>query len=336
MAHRAWRILVESRKDERHRDQLDLIATTLQENGYHVARWRGPLSGRVACSRRLLDCDLAILCNGTTDPYRPVLKHLKRAGIDTLFVELGWYPQSGTLQIDPDGINASASWVNEPLMQATKTPLSVRPSGDLLVLLQHEQDTQITCQSPHFSKMSTFLVHLAKHSALPLRVRSHPKFPIEDDVRQAATEFGIGWDCNPSLKDSLESCQAVACINSSGAVEALAERLPVLCFGHAIYRHPGAVYCLNRDGAEVAAVTQELAAGRCTLVTEKVDAIFRRILDQQWRRETIPLHLPKLVDDFLSRLEKPRTKGRVGWMDHVRATPTVLSTYLYPKFRRAG
>jgi hypothetical protein len=206
----------------------------------------------------------------------------------------------------------------------------------LLVLLQDEQDTQITCQSPHFKKMSSFLTHLAKHSALPLRVRSHPKFPPGDDLRRIATEFGIGWDCNRSLKESLGCCQAVACINSSGAVQALAERLPVLCFGHAIYRHPGAVYCLNRGGAEIAAVTQELAAGRCTLVTERVDAVVRRILNQQWRREAIPLRFPKLVDDILSRREKPRTKGRVGWLDQARATPTVLSTYLYPKFKRAG
>ena len=32
-------------------------------------------------------------------------------GAALLFVELGWFPQLGTFQLDPHGINAAASWV---------------------------------------------------------------------------------------------------------------------------------------------------------------------------------------------------------------------------------
>ena len=234
MAKSPWRVLVEARKDANSRDWLDRIAATLSGEGHHVVRWRGPLSGHVGCSRILWDCDLAVLFNGTTPRYRPVLAHLKRLGASVLFVELGWYPQTGTLQIDPRGINANASWVDEPLPQYRQRPLCVRSEGDLLVLLQCEDDTQITQHSPYFSGMEDFLRHLAVHSALPLRVRAHPRWAPGTAIEQVVAEYGMAWDESPTMTESLRRCRAMACVNSSGAVQALAARLPVLCFGQAI------------------------------------------------------------------------------------------------------
>ena len=334
MSNKTWRVLVESRSDVLHRDKLDLIADTVAALGHHVACWRGPLSGRVRDSRILLDCDLAILCNGTTPHYGPVLNHLKRNGVDTLFVELGWYPQSTTMQIDPFGINADASWVGEPLSQQGITPIRVRSTGELLVLLQHEQDTQITCHSSHFSEMSEFLAHLGRYSALPLRVRPHPKFPPGSRVRRVVEHYGMTWDRAPCMNQSLQRCRAVACINSSGGVEALAQHVPVLCFGKAIYRHPGVVYCLGHDGRQLADVTNEILAGRCTLFAERVECMVQRIRDHQWTIDTIPDRLPKLIDAILSQRVGPRTRGEVGWRDRVSAAPTFLTTYVYPKLRR--
>ena len=160
-----WRILVEARKDIALVDSLNAIAEAIDAAGHHVVRWRGPQSGRVSYSRFFWDCDIAFLCNATTPRYSPILSHVARRGIGLFFVELGWFPQTGTLQIDSRGINADASWCHEPLLQPGRTLLPVRPDGDLLVLLQHEQDTQITRQSPYFPDMSTFLEYLAANSA---------------------------------------------------------------------------------------------------------------------------------------------------------------------------
>lgn len=247
MPKSTWRVLVEARKDENSRRWLDLIADTIADQGHHVVRWRGPDSGRVSCSRVPWACDLAIVFNGTRPCYAPVMAHFARIGASVLFVELGWYPQTAVLQIDPDGINADVSWVNEPLPPCGHTPLDVRPKGDLLVLLQCEQDSQITQHSPHFSGMEDFLQHLGMYSALPLRVRAHPRLRPGAAVERIVARYAMSWDNHVQLTQSLESCRAVACVNSSGAVEALAAQIPVLCFGLAVYRQTGAVYCLNRN-----------------------------------------------------------------------------------------
>ncbi|MFO0906597.1 MAG: hypothetical protein U0939_26575 [Pirellulales bacterium] len=333
MARSDWRILVEARKHPAAQLLLDLIAESIADAGHHVVRWRGPSSGRVSCGRVLWDCDVAFLFNGTTLRYQPVLEHLRRNGASVVFLELGWHPQSSTMQLDLDGINADASWVAKPLPRAGVTPLSVRPDGDLLVLLQDECDTQITRHSAHFQRMDDFIAFLADHSALPLRVRAHPKFPPGKPVEELVRRRGLAWDDCQSLGESLRDCRAVACVNSSGAVEALQSRLPVICFGRAVYRHSGAVYCLERSGAELAAATQELLDGRSSLFAERVDDVVERIIGQQWTPAEIPGRIPALLDVLLAQRAAPATSGRLSWRDFFQAAPTLWTTYLEPKMR---
>jgi hypothetical protein len=281
-----------------------------------------------------LDCDLAILCNGTTTGYRSVIDHLNRRGTDLLFLELGWFPQNSTVQIDASGINADASWVSETQVDPGPTPISLRPTSELLVLLQHEKDTQITCHSPHFREMSGFVEHLARHSEMPLRIREHPRFPAGPAVSRVAAKYGIPFERFSSLRESLQQCRTVACINSSAAVEALTQRIPVLCFGRAIYRDPSAVYCMGPQGSDVTAVTGELARGICTLSTEGVDAMVKRITEHQWSENTIRDRLPNFVENILNERSAPISQTNVLWSDHMRALPTLWTTYLYPKLTR--
>jgi hypothetical protein len=326
----SWRILVEARKDPTPRDRLDQIADVIRSAGYHVVRWRGPLSGRVACSRLVWDCDVAFLWNATPPRYVPVLRHLRRRGTTPFFVELGWYPQQSTLQVDHQGINADASWCREPLAAASQTPLPVRKHGDLLVLLQHEGDTQITRQSPYFRSMAGFVGYLQRYARMPLRVRPHPAVPPSLEVRTLVGRYGLAWDNSTSLDQSLGCCRAVACINSSAAVAALAAGLPVLCFGQAIYRHPGCVYCLNADGAALAEVTGELAAGQCQLARERVTGMLHRIVRRQWNLDDLSVHVPRLLERVL-QWRRPRTGGALSWLDRVRSSSSLWSTYVHPK-----
>jgi hypothetical protein len=184
--------------------------------------------------------------------------------------------------------------------------------GDLLVLMQLDDDTQITQLSPWFANMRQFVQHVCRHSALPVRVRAHPLMPPAPELRELVQELGGTWDSSASLGKALVGCRAVACINSSCGIEALAHRMPVLCYGLANYRHPGAVYCLTNSGEETRRTTEQLAAGRCDLFVERCEELLQRILGHQWRLDEIPLRLPHMIQSLLPG-EGENGPHRAGW-----------------------
>jgi hypothetical protein len=310
-------ILVEARRDPANGPALDRIATVCHAAGHDTFRWRGPLSGRVPYWRRLFVCDLAILWNGAHPRYERTVAKLKARGTQILHVELGWNPQRGTIQIDPQGTNARASWAAERLASLSRTPVATRTHGDLLVVLQLDRDTQITQLSPYFRDMRSFVEFISRHSELPVRVRAHPRATLgraahgcsdakESGVSANAQSLawalglsGVTWDDSPSLAAALTAAKAVATINSSCGVEALAAGLPVLCYGESIYRHPGAVYCLTDDPQATRAATAELAAGKCRCYCEPIAELLSRIAEHQWPVEAIPERLPRLLNRML-------------------------------------
>ena len=320
-------ILVEARKDPNVRPALDLIAETCRSLGHEVFRWRGPLSGRVPYWRHPFDCDLAILFNGTHEKYSRALRLLKSRGAKLLFVELGWFPQKGTVQIDPAGINARASWASEPLEVSGSTPLAIRPGGDLLVLMQLDSDTQITELSPWFVNMRHFVTHVCRYSALPVRVRAHPLAPPSAALVEEVRKLGGKWDDSANLAAALGRCKAVATINSSSGIEALSQKLPVLCYGQANYRHEEAVYCLTDRADETRRATEELAAGKCELAKERCEAALARVLAHQWPLAEIPRLLPEQIDKLLtSQSARPSRKGVLGGITRfVRGLPELLA-----------
>jgi hypothetical protein len=311
-------ILVEARRDPASGPALDRIAAVCRNLGHDTFRWRGPLSGRVPYWRRLFDCDLAILWNGAHPRYQPAVAALQARGTQIVYVELGWHPQKGTIQIDTAGINARASWAAEPLRTTSRTPLAVRQHGDLLVVLQLDRDTQITQLSPHFGNMRSFVEFVSRHSALPVRLRAHPRQPAGTfDSRPLARGPQCGaaiWDDSPSLVAALAGAKAVATINSSCGVEALAAGLPVLCYGEAIYRHAGAVYCLTDDPQETLEATSQLAAGRCSLFREPMAELIARIAARQWQLDEIPKRLPKLLSRMLAGLDRTAVRPSNHWL----------------------
>lgn len=306
-------ILVEARRDPNSQPILDALASTCADLGHQVARWRGPLSGRVPYSRRLPRCELAILFNGAHPAYEQPVRQLRRRNAKLLFVELGWYPQSETFQVDSLGINAAASWANQPLTALPRTKLTIRTSGDLLVLLQDDSDTQITAHSPWFAGMHEFVSHMCRHSELPLRVRAHPRHPPDDSIMHRIACNGGRMDAGRSLSESLRNCRAVACVNSSGAVEAMADSVAILCYGQAIYRKAGAVYCLDNDGHGTRKVTAALAAGESELYAESIDEVLERIKAQQWRLDQIPARLPAVLGTLLNEPAPQTIATRWRW-----------------------
>lgn len=289
------RIIVQYKALADSKPVMEGIARACRAMGHKVYRWRKSLSTKLPYRWWLKECDLAFVFNCNNPCCDRALATLRRTGAQLIFVELGWYPQQGTMQLDPDGINAQVSWANDPLITIGRRPLSVRPQGDLLLLLQHETDSQIVIQSPWFDTMADFVRFIAENSQLPVRVRAHPRFE-PGGVRQLAKQLGCGWDTSANIAEAIQSAKAVACVNSSGAVECLTHRLPVLCFGHSIYRHEGAVYCLERDARHVAQVTGDLKRGRCELFADRLEELLLRIWCKQWTLAQLPERLPGFLD----------------------------------------
>lgn len=311
-------ILVEVRKDPACAPMLDAMADTCHDIGHRVVRWRGPLSGRMPYGRALPVCDLAILFNGAHRRYRPALARLQAWGTATLMVELGWHPQAGHYQVDPQGVNASASWARTPLDVEGKTPLPLREAGDLLLLTQLDEDTQITNHSPWFRSMEEFVRFVCSASALPVRVRAHPKTPNMTRLREIVGQCGASWDKSPTLTAAMQTCRAAACVNSSAAVAALESGLPVLCYGNALYRHGRAVYCLDGDAEKTRTATSEILHGRTSLVQERVAAMVERILGRQWTIADVPRRLPGIVTELLAAT--PQVDPKLTSSDRVERT----------------
>jgi hypothetical protein len=199
-----------------------------------------------------------------------------------------------------------------------KTPLPLRGTGDLLLLTQLDDDTQITNHSPHFRTMDEFVRFVCCASALPVRVRAHPKTPNIGKLRETARQCGASWDESRTLTAALQACRAAACVNSSAGVAALESGLPVLCYGNAIYRHSGAAYCLDGNAEKTRAATCEIQQGRTSLVQEKVAAMSDRIISKQWTVADVSSRLPGIVSELLA--ETPRVEPKLTSSDRVERT----------------
>jgi hypothetical protein len=174
--------------------------------------------------------------------------------------------------------------------------------------MQLDNDTQITEHSPSFASMEQLIRFVCSHSELPVRVRPHPKSPNLKRLEQVAAHCKAEWGDSPSLEAALARCRAAACVNSSAAVAALDAGLPVLCYGNAIYRHPGAVYCLDADPVATHAATREIASGSSSLSRENIAALVERIVARQWTTSDVATRLPSLIEDLLAMTPKVAPK----------------------------
>ena len=275
------------------------IARICRAEGHHTRYWLGPLSGWLPNRWWAGKPELAFVWNGVKPRYLPSVRLLNDLGAQVVYVEHGWYPQAPTVQLDTVGVNVGASWASKPLATRGRTSLPVREQGDLLLLLQHDLDAQITEYSPWFANMREFVEHVVTHSTLPVRVRPHPRHPPSHQLREAVAARGHAWDTSLSLGAALAGCRAVACINSGSAIEAFTRRVPVLCFGEAIYRHPGVVYCLDDSIDSFQAATNELAQGQSSLSVEAIEAMLERVKSNQFHIAELGPLLPSLITRWL-------------------------------------
>lgn len=279
------RALIETRRDPRCGPTLDALAGALASLGYETIRWRN--------DTRPLEADLFVLWNGQHPAYRQMRAAIGRR--PALFAELGWLPQDGCFQLDPRGINAEASWAQEPPVYVPASHLG-RRRGDLLVVLQDEDDMQIRLPSlSPYQEMLPWLQKLRVKSAVPLRVRFHPRARVNPNI--------VGWlsrhpavrvDGHESFEAALDGAMAVATINSTCGLEAIQAGVPVLCYGQAVYRVPYVSYTVN-GRLTTSAITGELKRGECSLCPEAMQQFIERIKSHQWVLADLPGRLERLL-----------------------------------------
>lgn len=263
---------------------LDSVADVISHCGFQVVRWHN-LDG---CP----PCDAAVVWNGEHWLY----DELRSRRIPLLRCEMGWLPHAGTFQVDWAGINGFASWASEPLSRSDGTPIPPR-KGDLLLCLQVARDTAITRQQAPASNLFLWVKQILKESRLPVRLRHHPAEPLHEVFRSVMQQAGnAAEDDSDSLAESVDRAAAVAMVSSSAGVEVIAAGVPVLCYGRAVYRHPGAAVCLYGAGGETERATQAIVDGEPMVYIEPMAEVLARILAHQWMLDDIPGRLPAMLE----------------------------------------
>lgn len=260
---------------------LDTLAAAGEKLGHEVSRFYR--NGSVG------NPDIVVLWNSQYDWVKAFRREYP--GVRILFTELGWLPQTPCFQVDNLGVNAFASWAMDPVVVRSFNPLPVRESKELLVILQDDTDTQIRSKflNPSFPSMADWLRFLL--NTLPearLRVRGHPDHPASDEVKVMMSRSGnFFWDDSANLDEAMGKSVAMLTINSSCAIAALGDHMPVITFGRSVYSSAyGACYVIHGTEAEMAedlsVVVNEVLAGRCSLNAVAQEAAFGRVLAKQW------------------------------------------------------
>ena len=255
------------------------VKKACEDLGHTPVWWNGPCCGTVYDPEPPKDIHFAVIWNGLLEPYAKHLTEWRFRGIPCMIAELGWYPHDWAFQVDWKGVNAAASWADEPIVAAHHTPVPIHNHNEVLVLLQYDEDTQITRFSPWFKTMEEFVRFLAETVPQKLVVRRHPHFEFPPEVGKLFGEK-VRPDDAEDLADALDRYDLVACINSSGGVEAIQRGKLVFCFGLAVYRWNGVVVCLDNDRART---TQAfLNSQEAPVWIEPMRAMMSRIARKQW------------------------------------------------------
>ncbi|MDJ0858609.1 MAG: nitrogen fixation protein FixF [Dinoroseobacter sp.] len=207
--------------------------------------------------------DVVIVYNGSLYP-ESVLAHVSQ-GRKRVFVEAGFFP--GTLQIDPEGLNAANSVPRDPgfylntsedfaadgLPQAVNNRKSKSSSGDELALdpgyvfvpFQVPSDMQVTVHSPWVRDMEMFLdVVIGAADRNPddvFVIKEHPSFKLS--VKGLRPDHPRVLFANHNVtSDLIQNARAVITLNSTVGIEGLLFEKPVITLGNACYNIDGLVF----------------------------------------------------------------------------------------------
>lgn len=258
---------------------MQTLVDALHELGHCVVPWR-----RAPRVEGPADWIIWWGCNVSA----ALLKSAKTRRIKPLYLERGWTrDRDQCFQLDRRGVGGLASWSEESLSAGCSDVMLPVPDGEyLLVVLRFERPFQTTDNaellSPYFRDNIEWVRFLRLNSVLPLLLRAHPDTsPVQLNAISAAIAQPISCP-RTTFEEDCSKARAVAVIDSTAGVHAMEMKIPVLCYGRQVYRHPGVVHCLTAERAETRAVTRNIAAGESHLDTGRIQAMLTKIRTKQF------------------------------------------------------
>lgn len=206
------------------------------------------------------DPEVTIVYNGSLFPESV----LARAswGRPRVFVEAGFFP--GTLQIDPQGLNAANSVPRDPAFyleteedfaapglpeavnnrpsKSRHDPVELEP-GYVFVPFQVPSDMQVTVHSPWVRDMGAFLDVICdaaeRNPETTFVIKEHPSF--KQSVMGRRDHPRVIFANGNVTSELIRDARAVITLNSTVGIEALLLEKPVITLGEACYNVDGLV-----------------------------------------------------------------------------------------------
>lgn len=191
--------------------------------------------------------DLVFVWNAEYESARFVKDYCAISGIPCYVVEVGWFPQKDFFFIDPIGINAKSSIMDDDLSWVTESHVKrmkkfaerylngrIYSGKDKYILcpLQLDDDTNIKCHSP-FRKMQDFICHVEDTFSGNIIFKRHPL-----DKKTYVSSYDIVTD--GSFLDIAQDASLVYGINSTCLLESAMMGVPTKAIGRG--------YLTGRDG----------------------------------------------------------------------------------------
>lgn len=246
--------------------------------------------------------DFAFLWNGRYSWCDALLRYYPKTQF--LFCEQGWLDRDTDIQLDHKGTHGNCSWAETSLesIEETTNKYPVR-TGDLLLVLPGETYMLGDVEhwlSPWFPNAYEFTKFVIENSCLLVRVRPRPGENISQRLFDLVEQSNNAhWCTSDTFEEAMETCCAVATINSTCGAQAIEKGIPVLCYGKTIYRRKEIAFCCNDYGPITQAYTRELKAGNCFHLSRSTQRQFiKYVREKQWKKEDFPNRLVSYLEEI--------------------------------------
>ncbi|SVD14314.1 uncharacterized protein METZ01_LOCUS367168, partial [marine metagenome] len=202
----------------------------------------------------LVQPQIVLIWNGQTLPWSVAKQECQAAGIPTLFLERGFFPDS--MFIDPEGVNAASKFrrtyglPDAPNSTSQESPkhdpqaTDTKTDGDALNILIPEQldlDTNTILHCPNLQTNDQLLAELAgleKSGKIPYFnyvYRPHPKQNAKFLVKQQRVPRHFRLDDNSTAEALMTEADAMITRNSAMGLEFARLGKPTISLGNSIY-----------------------------------------------------------------------------------------------------
>ncbi|MBT9386674.1 nitrogen fixation protein FixF [Pseudooceanicola sp. CBS1P-1] len=257
---------------------------------------------------------IAVIYNGSNYPESVMNDVTARLGMDRVFIENGFFPD--TMQLDPKGLNAANSVPRDPAFYletpedfaAPGLPELVNnrpakraqdavdlPEDFIFVAFQVPSDMQVRVHSPWIRDMEAFHDAIrdaaARNPGLTFVIKEHPSFK-RSVIGTRPPQPGVIFANGNVTSEMIGRARAVITLNSTVGIEGLLLGKPVITLADACYNIEGLVLHAPSAAALDAALAQ-VGAG-----WHPQDRLRRQFLGWLWNRYLVRANKKAPPDDL--------------------------------------